>query len=100
MLLQISAGIDRCGVFADFEGSLLIDGEPVSFQDTREAQDAGIAMIHQELMPVPDLTVAGISAGVASGLISSARPAGDIVRDIVREAETLLRERPQALMDR
>ena len=47
-----------------------------------------------------DLATAGISAGVAAGLISSARPAGDIVRDIVREAETVLRDRRRALMDR
>jgi ABC-type sugar transport system ATPase subunit len=45
------------GVYTDYEGSLLIDGEPVSFADTREAQDAGIAMIHQELNLVGELTV-------------------------------------------
>jgi nitronate monooxygenase len=45
-----------------------------------------------------DVAVAGISAGVASGLIASARPAGEIVRDIVREAEELLRERPRVLL--
>jgi nitronate monooxygenase len=45
-----------------------------------------------------DLTVAGISAGVSAGLISAVRPAGEIVHDIVREAEALLRERPQLLL--
>ena len=45
-----------------------------------------------------DLAVAGVSAGVSAGLIESTRPAGEIVRDIVREAENLLRERPQALV--
>lgn len=45
-----------------------------------------------------DLAVTGISAGVSAGLIASARPAGEIVRDIVREAEELLRERPRALL--
>lgn len=45
-----------------------------------------------------DLAVAGISAGVAAGLISTACPAGDIVRDIVREAEALLRDRPRMLL--
>jgi ribose transport system ATP-binding protein len=45
------------GVYTDFDGSMAIDGEPVSFGDTREAQDAGIAMIHQELNLVPELTV-------------------------------------------
>jgi nitronate monooxygenase len=45
-----------------------------------------------------DLAVAGVSAGVAAGLISSARPAGEIVRGIVQEAEDLLRERPRMLV--
>lgn len=45
-----------------------------------------------------DLAVAGVSAGVAAGLITSARPAGEIVRDIVQEAEELLRERPASLL--
>jgi nitronate monooxygenase len=46
-----------------------------------------------------DLTVAGVSAGVSVGLIAAAHPAGEIVRSIVREAEDLLRERPQMLLD-
>jgi nitronate monooxygenase len=45
-----------------------------------------------------DLAVAGVSAGVAAGLITTARPAGEIVRDIVQEAEDLLRERSGMLL--
>ena len=45
-----------------------------------------------------DLAVAGVSAGVSAGLIRSARPAGEIVQSIVREAEALLRGRPPALL--
>ena len=45
-----------------------------------------------------DVSVAGISAGVASGLITSALPAGEIIRTIVQEAETLLRDRPRAIL--
>jgi len=45
-----------------------------------------------------DLAVAGVSAGVSAGLIASARPAGEIVRGIVREAENLLRLRPGTLL--
>jgi nitronate monooxygenase len=45
-----------------------------------------------------DLAVAGVSAGVSAGLINSARPAGEIVQSIVREAEDLLRGRPRALL--
>jgi nitronate monooxygenase len=45
-----------------------------------------------------DLAVVGVSAGVSAGLIKSARPAGEIVQRIVREAEDLLRGRPSALL--
>jgi nitronate monooxygenase len=45
-----------------------------------------------------DLSVAGVSAGVSAGLITSAQPAGEIVRAIAREAEELLRERPRMLL--
>lgn len=46
-----------------------------------------------------DLSVVGVSAGVSAGLVTSVRSAGEIVRDIVREAEDLLRERPRILLD-
>jgi len=45
-----------------------------------------------------DLSVVGVSAGVSAGLVSSMQPAGAIVRDIVRGAEKLLRERPRILL--
>jgi ribose transport system ATP-binding protein len=39
-------------------GEVAIQGKPAHFGGTRDAIRAGIAMIHQELMLVPDLTVA------------------------------------------
>lgn len=45
-----------------------------------------------------DLAVAGVSAGVVSSLITSALPAGEIVRSIAQEAEDLLRTRPGQLL--
>ncbi|MCC7022758.1 MAG: nitronate monooxygenase [Thermomicrobiales bacterium] len=60
----------------------------------REALQAEVAAGHERA----DLAVAGVSAGVSAGLIASARPAGEIVREIVQEAETLLRERPGMLL--
>ena len=36
---------------------MLLDGQSVSYPSTREAIDSGIAMIHQELNLVPQLTV-------------------------------------------
>jgi len=46
------------GVFTDYEGEILIDGQPVSTHSPRDAQQLGIAMIHQELNLVPELSVA------------------------------------------
>jgi ribose transport system ATP-binding protein len=45
------------GIYTDYEGQMLLDGEPVTFRDTREAIDSGVAMIHQELNLVPELSV-------------------------------------------
>jgi nitronate monooxygenase len=45
-----------------------------------------------------DPAVAGVSAGVSSGLVTSVRPAGEIVRTVVREAEDLLRGRTRELL--
>jgi len=40
------------------EGEILIDGRPVSFANTREAEQEGIAIIYQELNLIPQMTVA------------------------------------------
>jgi nitronate monooxygenase len=45
-----------------------------------------------------DTAIAGVSAGVSSGLIAAMQPAADIVHTIVREAEDLLRQRPRQLL--
>ena len=45
-----------------------------------------------------DTSVAGVSAGVSSGLIAAMQPAADIVHAIVRDAEDLLRQRPRQLL--
>ena len=46
------------GVFSPDEGSIKIAGEEVTFDSTRAAQEAGIAMIHQELNLIPGLSIA------------------------------------------
>jgi ABC-type sugar transport system ATPase subunit len=46
------------GVIGDFEGVLLLRGEPVGFADTRAAEEQGISIIHQELNLVEDLSAA------------------------------------------
>ena len=45
------------GLIEDFEGQILVGGEPVYLTSPRDATRAGIAMIHQELSLVPELEV-------------------------------------------
>ncbi len=46
------------GVIADFEGELLLSSKPVRFRSTREAEAAGVSIIHQELNLVEQLSAA------------------------------------------
>jgi ribose transport system ATP-binding protein len=46
------------GVHIDYGGSVRVAGEPIRLSGVREAERAGIAIIHQELNLVPELTVA------------------------------------------
>lgn len=46
------------GVYTQYEGEIILNGEKVKFNNTREAQEAGIAIIHQELHLVPCLSIA------------------------------------------
>lgn len=46
------------GIHEPSSGEIFIDGVKVSFKNSREALDNGIAMIHQELNPIPYRTVA------------------------------------------
>lgn len=52
-LMKILSGVD-----VPDAGTLEIAGRPVSFMGTRDAEKAGIAIIHQELALVEELTVA------------------------------------------
>lgn len=45
------------GVYPDYEGRVLLNGQQVNFTNPREAQNAGIAIIHQELNLVPHLSI-------------------------------------------
>ncbi|WP_323035623.1 sugar ABC transporter ATP-binding protein [Pararhodobacter sp.] len=47
-----------CGAYAPTAGEVLVEGHPASFSTPREAVDAGIAVVHQHLNLVPNLTVA------------------------------------------
>jgi len=46
------------GVYTSYEGEIRLRGEPVSFQGTKDAESAGISIIHQELNLVEQLSAA------------------------------------------
>lgn len=52
-LMKILAGVHR-----DYEGRILLAGREVTFANPREAQEAGVAIIHQELNLIPQLSIA------------------------------------------
>lgn len=45
------------GVYPEYEGKIIYQGEEVRFENPREAQACGIAIIHQELNLIPDLSI-------------------------------------------
>ena len=45
------------GVYPDYEGQIIFKDKPVQFNGTAAAQNAGIAIIHQELNLIPYLTI-------------------------------------------
>ena len=53
-LMKILSGVERPD-----DGRILLRGRPVTFRTPAEAQRAGVAMIHQELNLVDELSVAG-----------------------------------------
>ncbi|MFT3847733.1 MAG: sugar ABC transporter ATP-binding protein [Propionivibrio sp.] len=52
-LMKVLAGIHQAS-----SGRVLVRGEEQQLQNAQQSQDLGIAMIHQELMYVPDLSIA------------------------------------------
>src|ERR1700742_5308422 len=46
------------GVHVDYDGEIRIEGESVRFSGVQDAERAGVAIIHQELNLVPELTAA------------------------------------------
>ena len=45
------------GIYKMDEGQIMIDGKPVTISDPMDALKKGIAMVHQELQPIPARTV-------------------------------------------
>ncbi len=65
------------GIYQPDEGTIEIDGQPVTIHSPADAIRQGIGMIHQHFMLVPTLSVA---ANVALGLPSSRGPLLDLDR--------------------
>ncbi|MCX7053456.1 MAG: sugar ABC transporter ATP-binding protein [Proteobacteria bacterium] len=53
-LIKLLSGVHPHG---SYEGDIFVDGLPVEFRSTRDAERAGIAIIHQELALFPEMTV-------------------------------------------
>ena len=45
------------GIYKMDEGQIKIDGQPVTIHDPMDALEKGIAMVHQELQPIPARTI-------------------------------------------
>ncbi|HFI0036259.1 TPA: sugar ABC transporter ATP-binding protein [Streptococcus suis] len=46
------------GIYHRDQGTIVFDGKEVDFKDSKEAIDAGVSMIHQELQPIRMMTIA------------------------------------------
>src|SRR5262245_51873565 len=46
------------GVYTQYEGDIVLNGQVARFANTKDAEAAGIAIIHQELNLVPYLSIA------------------------------------------
>src|SRR5262245_54170041 len=54
-LIKVRSGVHPDGAF---DGRLVVAGRPVRFRGIADAENAGVAVIHQELALVPELSVA------------------------------------------
>jgi len=54
-LMKVLSGVYP---FGSFSGDILIDGEPKKFHTVRDSESNGIGIIYQELMLVPELSIA------------------------------------------
>jgi len=46
------------GMYDDYGGTIYLEGKEVRFKNEKEALQAGISIVAQELTPIPDLTIA------------------------------------------
>ncbi|MDI1464747.1 sugar ABC transporter ATP-binding protein [Catellatospora sp. KI3] len=87
------------GVYTPDEGQVLLDGAPVSFGSPREAQNAGISTIYQEVNLVPLMSVArnlflGREPMLPGGLIDFGRMHREAAQTLARFGITVDVRRP------
>ncbi|GAB4369218.1 MAG: ribose ABC transporter ATP-binding protein RbsA [Calditrichia bacterium] len=77
------------GIITDYEGTILINKKPVRLKNPREAEKAGVSIIHQELNLVPHLSV-------GENIFLGKEPVGRLgkvdFKKIYRESDELLKE--------
>ncbi|MEJ8281691.1 sugar ABC transporter ATP-binding protein [Pseudonocardia spirodelae] len=54
-LMKVLSGVHPAG---DYEGEIVLDGEPARFAGIRDSEARGVVIIHQELALVPHLSIA------------------------------------------
>ena len=67
------------GLYREYTGDVILCGRPLAHRGVRQALDAGISMIHQELMYVPHMSV-------AENLLLGQEPASRFLRRVDRRA--------------
>ncbi|GIH16764.1 ribose import ATP-binding protein RbsA [Rugosimonospora africana] len=87
------------GVFSDYGGVIELDGVPVAIHSPKAAQHLGIAMIHQELNLVPDMSIVdniflGREPRTARGTIDRRRMDEQATRLLAEVGLTLHPRRP------
>lgn len=80
------------GAYTEFEGEILINGEPVKFNSPLQARSVGIETVHQK---ISEGTIAGLT--VAENLLFDRIALGEISkiaspRKLLREAKPILKE--------
>ena len=76
------------GIYNVDEGDIYIDGQKVAIRDVKDSQNAGVSIIHQELVLVPHMSV-------AENIFSGREPTGKF--GFIKKDEML--ERAQELLD-
>jgi ribose transport system ATP-binding protein len=75
------------GIYSDYQGEYTLFGRKVHFTTIKEAQDAGISVVHQELNMMNDLTVA---QNIFIGRESTGFFCSD--KDINKKTETIIKQ--------